>query len=108
MTSAKIVKAEAHLVLERTKALGYSAKFATHSMSTFFNPYAKKQGGKDKSKVQTTLIAEGEERTIMVEFRNHLAVPLEVDSCQLMFDGKGSGKVEAPPLSFTVPAKTSR
>ncbi|EJK76329.1 hypothetical protein THAOC_01917, partial [Thalassiosira oceanica] len=49
VTSAKIVKAEAHLVLERTKALGYSAKFATHSMSTFFNPYAKKQGGRTRA-----------------------------------------------------------
>ena len=108
VTSAKIVKGEAHLLLERTKALGYSAKFATHSMSTFFNPYAKKQqAGKEKNKVQTTLIAEGEERTIMIEFKNRLAVPLEVPSCQLSFEGKGSDRIEAPPLSFTVPAKTS-
>jgi hypothetical protein len=69
VTSAKIVKAESHLVLERTKALGYSAKFATHSMSTFFNPYAKNKSDKDKNKVQTTLIAEGEERAIMIEFK---------------------------------------
>lgn len=107
ITSAKIVKGDAHLLLERTKALGYSAKFATHSMSTFFNPYAKNKGGKEKNKIQTTLIAEGEERTIMIEFKNRLAVPLEVPSCQLEFEGKGSDRIEAPPLSFTVPAKTS-
>ncbi len=108
VTSAKIVKEGSHLVLERTKALGYSAKFATHSMSTFFNPYAKKkQAEQDKNKIMTTLIAEGEERNIMVEFLNRLAVPLEVPSCQLEFEGKGADRIEAPPLSFTVPAKTS-
>ena len=107
ITSAKIVKGDSHLLLERTKALGYSAKFATHSMSTFFNPYAKKQGEKEKNKVQTTLIAEGEERTIMIEFKNRLAVPLEVPSCQLEFEGNYCDRIEAPPLSFTVPAKTS-
>ncbi|KAL3796578.1 hypothetical protein HJC23_009709 [Cyclotella cryptica] len=105
VTSAKIVKAESHLLLERTKALGYSAKFATHSMSTFFNPYAKNKSDKEKNKFLPTLIAEGEERTIMIEFKNRLAVPLEVPSCVLEFDGKGS--IEAPPLSFTVPAKTN-
>ncbi|KAL7539116.1 hypothetical protein ACHAXR_009033 [Thalassiosira sp. AJA248-18] len=108
ITSAKIVKGESHLLLERAKAVGYSAKFATHSMSTFFNPYAKKQGSEeDKKKVQTTLIAEGEERTVMIEFKNRLAVPLEVPSCHLEFEGKGADRIEAPPLSFTVPAKTS-
>lgn len=106
VTSAKIVKAESHLLLERAKALGFSAKFATHSMSTFFNPYAKNKGDKEKNKVQTTLVAEGEERTIMIEFKNRLAVPLDVPSCQLEFEGKGSERIEAPPLSFTVPAKT--
>ncbi|KAL3806041.1 hypothetical protein ACHAXA_000182 [Cyclostephanos tholiformis] len=108
VTSAKIVKEGSHLVLERTKALGYSAKFATLSMSTFFNPYAKKkQAEQDKNKIMTTLIAEGEERNIMVEFLNRLAVPLEVPSCRLEFEGKGADRIEAPPLSFTVPAKTS-
>jgi len=108
ITSAKIVKGDAHLLLERTKALGYSAKFATHSMSTFFNPYAKKQkDAKEKNEIKTTLIAEGEERTIMIEFKNRLAVPLVVPSCQLEFEGKGADRIEAPPLSFTVPAKTT-
>ena len=106
VTSAKIVKAESHLIVERTKALGYSAKFATHSMSTFFNPYAKNKADKDKSKGTCTLIAEGEERAIMIEFKNQLTVPLEVPSCVLEFGGKGSQRIEAPPLSFTVPAKT--
>jgi hypothetical protein len=31
---------------------------------------------------------------------------LEVPSCVLEFDGEGSKHIEAPPLSFTVPAKT--
>ncbi|KAL7492472.1 hypothetical protein ACHAWT_004966 [Skeletonema menzelii] len=107
VTSAKIIKSESHLLLERTKAVGYSSKFATHSMSTFFNPYAKNQAAKDaKNKVQTTLLAEGEERTIMIEFKNRLAVPLEVPSCRLEFEGKETSRIEAPPLSFTVPAKT--
>jgi hypothetical protein len=107
VTSAKIIKSEAHLLLERTKAVGYSSKFATHSMSTFFNPYAKNKAAKDaKNKVQTTLLAEGEERTIMIEFKNRLAVPLEVPSCQLEFEGKETSRIEAAPLSFTVPAKT--
>lgn len=107
VTSAKIVKDDSNLLLERTKALGYSAKFATHSMSTFYNPFAKNKEGKEKNKITTTLIAEGEERTIMIEFKNRLAVPLEVPSCQLEFEGKGADRIEAPPLSFTVPAKTS-
>lgn len=107
VTSAKIVKADSHLVVERTKALGYSAKFATHSMSTFFNPYAKAKAEKDKNKVVVTLVCEGEERAIMVEFKNRLAVPLQVPSCMLEFDGKGAEQIEAPPLSFTVPAKTN-
>jgi hypothetical protein len=107
VTSAKIVKDDSNLLLERTKALGYSAKFATHSMSTFYNPFAKNKEGKEKNKITTTLIAEGEERTIMIEFKNRLAVPLEVPSCQLEFDGKGADRIEAPPLSFIVPAKTT-
>jgi hypothetical protein len=107
VTSAKIIKSESHLLLERTKAVGYSSKFATHSMSTFFNPYAKNKAAKDaKNKVQTTLIAEGEERTIMIEFKNRLAIPLNVPSCRLVFEGNETSRIEAPPLSFTVPAKT--
>ena len=107
VTSAKIVKDDSNLLLERTKALGYSAKFATHSMSTFYNPYAKNKESKEKNKIMAVLIAEGEERTIMIEFKNRLAVPLEIPSCQLEFEGKGADRIEAPPLSFTVPAKTS-
>ncbi len=107
VTSAKMLKDDSNLLLERTKALGYSAKFATHSISTFYNPFAKNKEGKEKNKIMTLLIAEGEERTIMVEFKNRLAVPLEVPSCQLEFEGKEADRIEAPPLSFTVPAKTS-
>jgi hypothetical protein len=107
VTSAKMLKDDSNLLLERTKALGYSAKFATHSMSTFYNPFAKNKEDKEKNKIMTLLIAEGEERTIMVEFKNRLAVPLEIHSCQLEFEGKGADRIEAPPLSFTVPAKTS-
>lgn len=107
VTSAKIVKGDSNLLLERTKALGYSAKFAAHSMSTFYNPFAKNKEGKEKNKIMTILIAEGEERTIMIEFKNRLAVSLDVPSCQLEFEGDGADRIEAPPLSFSVPAKTN-
>eukprot|EP00978_Attheya_sp_CCMP212_P001983 scaffold4090_cov42-Attheya_sp.AAC.1 len=107
--SAAIVKSESHLILDRVKAHGFSGKVAGSSMATFFNPYAKKLAAKQNEKmIQTTLVAEGEERSVILEFRNRLAVPLEVPSCQLEFNAVGVDHIEAPPLSFTIPAKTKR
>lgn len=111
VATAQIVKSESHLLLDRTKAAGYSGKTAGTSMATFFNPYAKKKAeAESKGKTQPILVAEGEERTVLVEFGNRLSVPLEVPSCQLEFDDDdgGADRVEAPPLSFTVPAKAKK
>jgi len=107
IVSAKIVKSESHLVLERAKAHGFSSKANVGtSMSTFFNPFAKKKGTESSDKVQTTLVAEGEERVILIEFANKLSVPLDVPSAKLQFRQTSSHAVEAPALSFTIPAKT--
>jgi hypothetical protein len=99
--SASVVKSESHLLLERVKAAGHSGKFGL-SMATFFNPYASK---KSSSSLQTTTVAEGEERTVAVQFENRLSVPLHIPSCQLVFDPYGAERIEAAPLSFTIPSK---
>ena len=108
VVSAKIVKSESHLLLERVKTAGFSAKVQQGmSMATFFNPYAKKKAeGGDKA--QLTLVAAGEERSVLIEFANRLSVPLEIPSCHLQFKYAGADAIEAPPLSFVVPAKTNR
>lgn len=107
--SAKIVKSESHLLLERAKAHGYSNKANVGmSMATFFNPYAKKKNAESGDKIQTTLVAEGEERVVLIEFANKLSVPLEVPSCQLIFEKTGSHAIDSPSLAFTIPAKTKR
>jgi hypothetical protein len=100
--SANVVKSESHLLLERVKAAGLSAKLAGMSMATFFNPYASK---KSTSSLQTTTVAEGEERTVAVQFENRLSVALQIPSCQLVFDPYGAERIEAAPLSFTIPPK---
>jgi hypothetical protein len=89
------------LLLERVKAAGHSGKFGL-SMATFFNPYASK---KSSSSLQTTTVAEGEERMVAVQFENQLSVPLHIPSCQLVFDPYGTERIEAVPLSFTIPSK---
>jgi len=109
IVSAKIVKSESHLLLERAKAHGYSNKANVGmSMATFFNPYAKKKNADSSDKMQTTLVAEGEERVVLIELANKLSVPLEVPSCQLIFEKTGSHAIEAPPLSFIIPSKTKK
>jgi hypothetical protein len=105
--SAKIVKSESHLLLERAKAHGYSNKANVGmSMATFFNPYAKKKSAENGDKFQSTLVAEGEERVVLIEFANKLSIPLEVPSCQLIFEKTGSHAIDSPSLAFTIPAKT--
>merc|ERR1712127_481598 len=103
--SASMIKSESNLLLERTKAAGYSGKVESASMATFFNPYDNKRKEVEKKPNQITLVAEGEERTVVILFSNILSVPLVVPSCQLEFD-HGSDKIEAPPLSFTIPPKS--
>jgi hypothetical protein len=103
---ATVVRSESHLLLERTKAHGFSGK-ATGAMSTFFNPFDKEKKQAEK-KTAATLVAEGEEREVQIEFNNLLSVPLEIPSCQLVFDKNEDGRIKAPALSFTVPPKAKK
>jgi hypothetical protein len=70
------------------------------AMSTFFNPYANK--GK-AAKALPTRVSEDEERVILFQFRNSLALPLKVSQCRLVFQGDVNGRVKATKLSFIVP-----
>ena len=54
------------------------------------------------------MVAEGEERELLVKFSNDLSIPLVVPSCQLEFDKPAGDKIEAPALSFSVPAKADK
>ena len=102
--SAAVVPSEPHLVLERYKADSKAAKVG--AMATFYNPYDKSKEG-DK-KIVTTLVAVGEERELTIEFSNHLAVPLDVPSCQIEFDCGDSSRIKAPALSFVIPPKAKK
>jgi hypothetical protein len=90
--------------LDKLKAAGFAGNTKA-SLATFFNPYANKKT-ESIGKNLITLVAQGEEKTIMIEFSNSLAVPLDVPSCQLVFEKSKSVDVEAPPLSFTLPPKS--
>jgi len=100
--SAAIVKSESHLLLDRTKAAGFTAK-VNESIRTFFNPYDSRAKDESLGKNLITVVAEGEERTIKIEFGNRLSIAVEIPSCQLEFDKSRTIEIEAPPLSFTVP-----
>ena len=102
LINASVVPLDADMVLERTKAHGVAPK-KTGSMATFFNPYSKKS---DAMAGQPTLVAEGEERTILVKFNNRLGINLDVPCCELEFSTTIHESIEAPPLSFTIPAKS--
>ena len=104
--AARIVRSESHLLLDKVRTAGQRS-FVKTSMSTFFNPYAnknKEEAGGGKHSI--TLVAEGEERIVEMEFANHLSVPLEVPFCQMKFDSCTGIDTQAPPLSFTIPPKT--
>ena len=102
--SAKIIKSESHLLMDKVKAAGFVGKMTT-SASTFYNPYAKKHNEATGKNI-ITLIAQGEERTIVVEVDNNLSVPLIIPSCQLAFKKPTSIDIEAPSLSIIVPPRT--
>jgi len=104
--SAAIVTSASHLLLERTKAHGFSGK-ATGVMATFFNPFDKEKKQAEK-KIAATLVAEGEERAVEIEFENHLSLPLEIPSCELVFDKNEPDRIKAPALSFIVPPKAKK
>lgn len=99
-------QSESHLLLDKLKAAGFGGK-GGGSLATFFNPFANKKN-ESMGKNLITIVAQGEERTIVVEFSNCLSVPLEVPNCQLVFDKSNTVDVEAPPLSFTLPPKTDK
>jgi hypothetical protein len=81
---------------------------ASGSLATFFNPYASKNNDSTQSN-KITLIAQGEERIVVVEFRNHLAVPLEIPNCELVFDKPRTIiDVEASTLSFILPPRVEK
>ncbi len=90
--------------MDKVKAAGFVGKMTTSS-STFYNPYERKQK-ETTGKNIITLVAEGEERTIVVKVENRLSVPLVIPSCQLAFDKPQGIDIEAPSLSFTIPPKT--
>lgn len=107
VASARIVQSESHQLLDRLKSAGYTSSRAGDSLATFFNPYAKnKEATTDKNLV--ALIAQGEQRAIIVEFSNHLSIPLEIPQCRLVFDKSRQMDIDAPPLSFTVPPKSTK
>jgi hypothetical protein len=106
IVSATIVPSESHLLLKRGKGQGNSSKGADQSlgsMATFFNPYDSKNQGN-----QPTLVAEGEEREITIEFVNRLGVPLDVPSCQVEFNTGDTDRIKAPALSFVIPPKAKK
>ena len=101
-----ILKSPSHLLLDKLKAAGFTGK-GKGSLATFFNPFANKKN-ESMGKNLITLVAQGEERTIVVEFSNSLAVPLQIPTCQLVFDKSRNVDVEGPPLSFTIPPKAKK
>ena len=119
--SAKLMDCSSHLVLNRTKAAGFgnnNAATKDQSMATFFNPYDKQNSNttgntnadgtsnnNNDSVANAILIAQGEERTIKIQFSNRLSVPLFICTCQLQFKHSSQSSIEAPPLSFTLPPK---
>ena len=100
-------QSESHLLLDRTKSAGF-ATIGDESMKTFFNPYNGRAKDESLGKKLITVVAEGEERTIQIEFGNRLSIAVEVPSCQLEFDKSRTIQIEAPPLSFTVPPNRDR
>ena len=106
IVSAKIVKSESHLLLERSKAHGY-VKQQQGAMATFFNPFDNKKKQAEK-KIAATLVAEGEEREVLFEFENRLSVPLEIPSAQIELNVPNKNRIKVPALSFEIPAKASR
>lgn len=81
---------------------------ASGSLATFFNPYASKNNESIQDN-KVVLLAQGEERTIVVRFRNCLGVPLEIPNCQLIFDKPSTmADIEASPLSFILPPRVEK
>ena len=72
------------------------------SMATFFNPFAKKANKNSAIKV-----AGEEERVLVYQFKNSLAIPVRVSQCRLEFDADIGERVKSPTLTFEVPPMAS-
>jgi hypothetical protein len=102
IASAVILKKGAHTDIQRVKLKKKEANAENQgAMATFYNPYAK------KGAIEATLIPEGEERYILVEFVNNLSVQLAISRCQLEFKFSESDRIKAPAMSFVIPGQTS-
>jgi hypothetical protein len=107
VVSARMVQSESHQLLDRLKSARYTSSRAGDSLATFFNPYAKNNEETANNNL-VALIAQGEQRTIIVEFSNYLSIPLEISQCRLVFDKSRHMDIDAPPISFTVPPKSTK
>lgn len=100
ISSAVIVEKDSQAEFERVKVKRPQKQLG--AMATFFNPYANKKEEAD----EVTIVAEGEERYVVIKFANSLAVPLEVPRCELEFTVPQSDRIKAPAISFVIPGQT--
>lgn len=102
ITSIGITSSDSSAKLERVNCkVKREEEKKDHSMSTFFNPYAKQE-----RKQNPTTIPRGEEQYIYITFANKLSIPFEIDSCRLKFDIPEREQIKAPSISFVVPGQT--
>jgi hypothetical protein len=73
------------------------------AMATFYNPFAKKNS-KGASVIK---VAGEEERVLVYQFTNSLAIPVRVSQCRLEFQGDTGERVKSPTLAFEVPPKAT-
>ena len=97
------------MTVEEDKALGLTCvkkkvtpKAETGALATFFNPFAKKS-----DTFREIRVAGEEERVMVYQFGNSLAIPVRVSQCRLEFEGDIGDRVKSPTLTFEVPAKAS-
>jgi hypothetical protein len=102
ISSAMAIQVDSTLELELVKLNKSPVKEKEGAMATFYNPFDKKA-----EKDTATQVAEGEERAMLIQFGNHLSVPLEVRRCQLKFENNDAGRVKATSLAFAIPPKST-
>lgn len=104
ISEAMTIQPDPLLELEKVKKVATPKKNTQDAMSTFYNPFDSKRS----TMVKVPIVAEDEERCMSVAFGNRLSVPLEIQRCQLVFEGDVDEKVKSTPLSFIVPAKAKK
>jgi hypothetical protein len=104
VSSAMAIQVDSTLELELVKLLKTPVKAKEGAMATFYNPFDNK-GKSDK--VAATRVAEEEERAMLIQFGNHLSVPLEVQRCELTFENNNASRVKATALAFVIPPKST-